>query len=55
MRLVHGFTADLDDLDNPDVLEFFEFVASHTLPANQGGRIDLFVPLGSNGTYNKTV
>ena len=42
-------TVSLDTLDTPEFVEFFETLASSVLPPDQGGHVDLFVPLGSCG------
>jgi hypothetical protein len=51
MRLVLGNTVTLDNLDEDVFVEFFETIANHVLPPNEGGHIDLFLPLASCGAY----
>ena len=47
--MVHGSTVTIDNLDSPDVLEFFQSIVSHVLPTTENGHVDIFVPLASTG------
>ncbi|MEL7308624.1 MAG: hypothetical protein AAGK05_12645 [Pseudomonadota bacterium] len=46
--LVHTRVLDLQRLDHPAVRGFMERLAEHTMPADKGGHIDLFSPLGAS-------
>jgi hypothetical protein len=41
----------LDNLDIGEFVEFFQNLANHVLPPEQGGHIDFFVPLASSGLF----
>ena len=48
LRLVRGATLSLQLLDYAPVRQFCEMVATHVVPADSGGHVDLFAPLGSS-------
>ena len=50
LLLVSGLTLNVESLERPDLRHFFERVAGHVLPAEQGGHVDFFSPLGASGT-----
>ena len=49
LRLVHGATVNIDNLDTPEFVDFFENVSGYLRPESEGGHIDIFVPLASTG------
>ena len=46
---MHGSCITVDNFEEPAHVAFFETIASHVLPPEQGGHIDFFVPLASSG------
>ncbi|XP_069127414.1 epithelial cell-transforming sequence 2 oncogene-like isoform X1 [Argopecten irradians] len=48
LRLVQNCTVTLDTLDVSYVSQFFETVADRIIPPNQGGQLDVFVPLAAS-------
>ena len=49
LRLAHGFTVNVDNLDTPDFMNFFETIANAVLPCTKKGHIDIFAPVASCG------
>ena len=49
LRIVHGSTINVDSLDTPDCVNFFETVGSVVLSGKNGGHIDIFAPVASCG------
>ena len=49
MRLVLGNTITLDNLDEDVHVEFFETISNFVLPPEEGGHIDIFLPLAACG------
>lgn len=53
--VVDGSVMSVDNVDRPDFLHFFTILATHVVPVNERGHVDIFVPLGSNGTPQQYV
>ena len=49
LRLVHGATVSLDNLDTSDFVTFFSTLAGCVLPPSSNGHVDIFAPLASCG------
>ena len=49
MRLVLDANVTVDNYEKPEFINFFENISSHTLTPANGGHVDIFVPLNSNG------
>ena len=46
---MHGATVNVDNLDTPEFMQFFENVASCVEPTANGGHIDIFAPIAACG------
>lgn len=49
--MVHGACVTIDNLEEPSHIAFFQTLGTNVLPTEEGGHIDIFVPLGSSGHY----
>lgn len=48
--LLQNAVITLDKLDEDRHVAFFQGLAAHIKPSNEGGRVDIFTPLAASGT-----
>ena len=53
--LSSGYKIGIKNLLKPEVRDFWEKLGSCVAPEEEGGHMDLFVPLGASGEFGKVV
>ncbi|XP_036078034.1 epithelial cell-transforming sequence 2 oncogene-like isoform X5 [Rousettus aegyptiacus] len=51
INLLQGYKIGIKNLLRPEVRDFWEKLGSYVAPEEQGGHVDLFVPLGASGQF----
>ncbi|XP_070273880.1 epithelial cell-transforming sequence 2 oncogene-like isoform X4 [Myotis yumanensis] len=51
INLLQGYKIGIKNLLRPDVRDFWEKLGSFVAPKEEGGHVDLFVPLGASGQF----
>ena len=50
-----GYKIGIKNLLRPEVRDFWEKLGSYVAPKEEGGHVDLFVPLGASGQFWEVV